>query len=153
SIALHPAIVIVKRDPGYVADHEIEHPARPDLVPGIKPYALPTAHHVQPLAERLQELRDFVRIVLQVPVHSQDTITPGGAKTGRGRRRLAEVAPKANALNPGMLAGEIADQRPRAVCAAVVHVEQFQLQVCSPGHFRDLVLERGKVLLLVVYGD
>src|SRR5262245_16548858 len=110
---------------GQPADHEIEDAARPDLVPGVEPYALPTADDVKalalfPFAEHGKEARDLGGVVLQVSVECEDDIAARRAEAGRQRRGLAEVATEADAMYLRMLARQLGDDLPGTVAAAVV---------------------------------
>ena len=86
-------------------------------------HALPAADHVvdagqivvgrlrrragvrRPALERREEARDLGGIVLQVGVEGQDAVALRGVEAGRQRRRLAEVAAEADAVDVGMLRG------------------------------------------------
>jgi hypothetical protein len=67
------------------------------------------------------------------------------------RGRLAEVAAKANAVDPGVLAGEIRDHLPGTIRAAIVHEVDFHLQLGLTGRLGNLVQEQGQAFLLVVH--
>src|SRR5438132_7711667 len=77
----------------------------------------------------------------------------GGVKTGRQRRRLTEVSAETNAMDPTALLRQPANHLPRAVDAAVVHVENFQLQFGTAGRFGNFLLKDGQAFLLVADRD
>ena len=66
---------------------------------------LTTSRPVSPHRAR-QKAGDFARIVLQVGVERHDEFAAGRPESRRQRRRLAEIAAKANAVHPRIVRGQ-----------------------------------------------
>src|SRR5207248_1127196 len=107
------------------ADHRVEKPARPHLVPWIVADFLPPADHVLAVVQGRKEAGNLARVVLEVRVEGHDEFAAGGLEPGGQRRRLAEIAPEADAANPRVAAREPLDGLPRAVGAAVIDEDHF----------------------------
>src|SRR5581483_818351 len=65
----------------------------------------------------------------------------------------AEVAAEADAVHVPVPAGEVADDVPRAVAAAVVHEDDLQLEARVVRDLGDLLVEVRQAILLVVDRD
>src|SRR5262249_34655589 len=96
---------------------------------------------------------DFRRVVLEVGVHGEDDVAVGRPEAGRQGRRLAEVPPEADAADPVAPPGQVGDDLPRPVGAAVVHEDDLQLEVGPLGHLDDLPVKGQEAVLLVVNGN
>ena len=86
----------------------------------------PARDHVVSLRELFQEVWDFVRVVLQVAVHSQDELARGIVETGRQGRGLAEVPAQLDYQNPAVYRGNLFQQLAGAVAGAIVHQHQLE---------------------------
>ena len=99
TVAFHAAVVVVQGNAGHVADQSVENPAGPNLVPGIVPDAFPAADYVETASQDGQEAGYLSGVVLQIGIQGDDLFAVGRVKPGRQGRRLAEIPPKANAVD------------------------------------------------------
>ncbi len=135
-------------------DHAVEDTAGPDLVPGVVTHAFPAADNIQPFArldipQHRQKSGDLSRVILQVGVEGENDFAAGGPESRRQGRRLAEIAAKANAVYFRVLPRQLGDDRPRAVRAAVVHQQDFQIELGRPRHPGNLRVQRRQAVALV----
>ncbi len=72
-----------------------------------------------------------------------------GVKAGRQGSRLAEVATKTEAVSPGHAPRQPGNDLPRAVRAAVVDVQDLQLQGRGPRNAGNLLVQQRQAVLFV----
>ena len=92
----------------------------------ILAFLLPARDQIHVL-ERLQKIRNFVGIVLQVAVHGHDHLTTGFLKSCRQSGCFAVVSAKTNGPYPRIvLVCQVGDCVERTIRAAVVYEDYFR---------------------------
>ncbi len=123
-------------------------------MPGIVAHALPAADHVGAvLFQGTQEARNLGRVILQIGIEGQDDLAARGMKASRQRRRLAEIAAETNTVDPAIFPGQLGDDLPRTIGAAVVDEDNLDGEIRLMSHRSDLLVERQKAVVFVVNGD
>src|SRR5205807_9455936 len=99
--------------------------------------------YIQAPANGGQEVRDFVRVVLQVGVERHHHAAARRLEPGLQRRRLAEVPAEADAADAAVGRRQFANGVPGTIGTAVVHEDDFEPHVEARGDLGDLGKERG----------
>ena len=108
----------------------------------------------KPCSSSSQEARDLGRVVLEVAVEREDQVAPSGLEAGREGGRLAEVAAEPDRARPRIAPGQLGQDPPRAVAAAIVDENELDRPPRAAGEHRvQLAVERGQALLLVMNRD
>ncbi len=97
-------------------------PALEDSV--LYPAATHTEHHLVAGAMGVDHLFDHASIILQVRIQRNDGITIGGEQARQQCILVAAVAREFHAIDVGMLRGELFDELPGAIRAAVIDEPQ-----------------------------
>ena len=71
-------------------------------MPRIVPHLLPTADHVQIVAELIEEAGNLGRIILQISIHRDDDVAGGHGEPGCQPLRFPEVAAMAQSNDRGI---------------------------------------------------
>ena len=101
--------------------------------------------------ERVEQLRDVLRLVLQVAVHRHDRVAAGAREPGVHRRVLAEVALEAHDAHARVALVERAQPREGAVGRAVV--DEDRLPVAAVQRRGDAPVQLVDRALLVQHRD
>ena len=78
-------------------------------------------HEVDARAERTQERRHLLGGVLEVAVHETENLAARIINAGAERRRLAEIAPKADDVHAGVVLVDVGEHLEGLVGRAVIH--------------------------------
>ena len=135
---LQAAVVIVQMDAREPLTSQLKTRDGSTLCQGIVPLAFPAADDVVAFVELGEQRGDFGRVVLQVAVDRDDALAFGGVEAGAERGRLAEIAAEADAENPRIVGGQLADRLPGAVVRAVVDDDDLQLVTVPLGGLVEL---------------
>jgi hypothetical protein len=84
------------------------------------------ARHVRASLDRPHELRDVLRLVLEVAVHRDEDLATCAREAGLHRRVLAEVALEADDADARVGCVQLLEPRKRPVARAVVHEENLE---------------------------
>lgn len=122
AISLQTAVEIMQiRDTAHLARRGIEKLCRNRFRQRVVALLLPSRHKVVAILHNHPiKLRNLVRAVLKVGVHSNNHIALGAFESHVKRRRLAIVATETNSLHSRTLCLQVVDNLPRSVSRAIV---------------------------------
>jgi hypothetical protein len=121
--------------------------------PGVRSLAPPPADQVVPFGQLLQQPRDIARIVLQIPIHGDDDLSPSVIEPCGQCRRLSEVPTQAQHMNARIPFVEAHEPLIRPIRAPIVHEDQlvgFSDGLHDGGHFPP---QRLHIPFLIPHGD
>src|SRR5574344_66691 len=147
------AVEIVEALAAHTGHGQIEKFGRPRLVPRIVPVELPAGNEVIALGEHIHHLRNFMRIVLQVPVKSRDIVAVRLGKSEGERVGLAAVELEAKQTQKGMLLSEILQDIPRTVAAAVIDDDDFKRPARGRYSVYDFFHQKRKIFRFILDRD
>jgi hypothetical protein len=132
--------------------HRVEQARRLAAEPGILPFLAVAADDIMSGLDFREQLRDFLRRILQVGVERHDHLAARALERRHDRHVLAEIAVEvddAHLLRP--LCVKILEQHERVVTAAIVGEEDFERLADLVEHRGQAQEQRRQVFLLVVY--
>jgi len=124
AIRVEGAAEVGDADAGEAPQQPVDHAAR-ERAPGrVAARHAPARGDVRPL-ERGEQLRDVLRLVLQVAVHRHDRVAARAHEAGVHRRVLAEVALEAHDVHPRVGVVQFPQPREGRVRRAVVDEDRL----------------------------
>ena len=140
-------------DPGGRGDDPVGEPRGDPLGDRVAAVLAPSADHVVSLVELGDEPRDVGGIVLQVAVGRDDDLAAGVVEAGGEGGGLAEVPAQAQDAHPRVRGLDREQPLPRRIRGAVVHEDDLVGLAEGEEARRQLPMQVGQVLGLVVDGD
>ena len=155
AIELEAAVVVVQVAAGHRADHPVEDAAGVDLVPGVVAGLLPAADDVVPFSSSARKRGTSAGSSWRSPSMVKTTVAARGLEAGHQRGRLAEIAAEPDRADPRDRAGPArsAPARSRRGCRRRRRGTRPGRVRAAGEHGRELGVQRGQALLLVVHRD
>ena len=113
-------------DAGEAPEHPVDHPARQRPAPRVVASLTAPTGDVRARLDRPHELRDVLRLVLEVAVHRDEDLAACAREAGLHRGVLAEVALEADDAHARVGGVQVLEPRERPVARAVVHEEDLE---------------------------
>ena len=113
----------------------------------------PARHHVVALFQLFQEVRNLVRIVLQIAVHRQDEIARRMIESSRQRRRLSEIAAQLYHQHTAVHRGNLFQQLVSLVARAVIDQHQLKAFAHLFHHLFQTRVQNGYIVFFIVERD
>ncbi len=125
-ICLERAPVVVQTNTRDSADEAIRKPRRQSTNQPVLPFSPPAADDVVPLVDLVEQQGDVCRVVLKVPVHTDDDFSASMVEAGSHRGRLPKVPAQAHDPQPLVPSRERRQPRERLVAAPVVDDDDLE---------------------------
>src|SRR5215469_1173918 len=150
-VRLEGGAEVMDIDAAELGHHPVRHARRQTPKPEIVDALLaPPAYDVIALGDLLEEHRDVVRVVLQVPVHGNDVLAAGVVEASRQAGGLPKVPPQLHHRHPAVHRRDFTKQRERAILRAVIYQDNLETLAMALHDRLQAIVEVGHVFLFVV---
>src|SRR6266571_6155061 len=120
SIGFQAAIEVVDVNPSDHGGHKIKKTRWNGLGNRIPSFLFPPGNQIKAFLDFTDEIRDFVRVVLQVSIHGDDDVALSMGKAHRKGCGLTVVSPETDNLHSSVATAQVMQCAHRAVRAAVI---------------------------------